>query len=353
MKNILVVCFFQFFICFMTEGQTTKDYRATTTKYSDGTTLTLGGYGDPSQYSFSNKNPDYSDNTNSGNNNKSAAGNPKQSKKDEKAQKIEMIELGSIWTRSDCSDCKNEGKSRSAYKKFIELVNEGKYGEALDLKQNEVNARFTEENPDEMSIYRYYGLVIFCERQCKLKYPDSWANHTHDEGIGRATRRVNEQLETDLESQGIDINEYKLRAFKEAGLYEEAKKIYAATGKEGEAVGKASLIAIELHSIKPNESLILEYSAAIFEEKLKKINAYTTDQSSLRAIDEDALGSFLIEILYILSQVDHSIRTAALTSFLSTTYAGLKVAFITEQGKERLELTEAYFTEFGIQSQKP
>ncbi len=353
MKNVLIVCFFQFLICSMAVGQTTKDYRATTTKYSDGTTLTLGGYGDPSQFSFSNKNLDYSGNTNSGNNNKSTAGNPKQSKKDEKAQRIEMIELGSMWTSSSCGDCKNEVKSRSAYKKFIELANEGRYGEALDLKQYEVNARFTEENPDEMSIYRYYGLVIFCERQCKLKYPDSDMNRTHDEMIKGEIRLVNEQLETDLESQGIDINEYKLRAYKEAGLYEEAKMVYASMGNSKEKLEKANLIAIELNSSKPDESLILEYSATIFEEKLKKINAYTPDQSSQRAIDEDALGSFLIEILYTLSQVDHSIRTAALTSFLSTTYAGLKVAFITEQGKERLELTEAYFTEFGIQSQKP
>lgn len=352
MKNVLTVCFFQVFFSIMTQGQTAKDYRATTTKYSDGTTLTLGGYGDPSQYSFSNKNSNFSGKTNSDNNN-STAGNSKQSKKDEKTQRIEMIELGSMWTRSNCDDCKNEGKSRSAYKKFIELANEGRYGEALDLKQNEVNANFTEENPDEMSIYRYYGLVIFCERQCKLKYPNSDMNRTHDEMIKGETGLVNKQLEKDLERQGMNINEYKLQAYTVAGLYDEAKKVYAAMGKAGETVDKANLIAIELHSSKPDESLILENTAAIFEEKLRKINAYSPEQSSLRAIDEDALGSFLIEILYTLSQVDHSIRTVALSYFLSKTYDGLKASFITEQGKERLLLTEDYFTEFGIQSQKP
>src|SRR6185436_14060833 len=119
------ILFFQGFLSILTYGQSTKDYRAITTKYSDGTTLTLGGYGDPSQYSFSNKSSTGSDNTNNTN---TTAGKSKLSKKDDKELRIEMIELGSMWTSASCSECKNENKSKKAYRKFVELVNEKRFG---------------------------------------------------------------------------------------------------------------------------------------------------------------------------------------------------------------------------------
>ncbi len=344
MKHALAILFFQALLSILTFGQSTKDYRAVTTKYSDGTTLTLGGYGDPSQYSFSNKSSTGSDNTNSTN---TTGGKSKLNKKDEKEQRTEMIELGTMWTRHTCDDCK-ENKSRKAYKKFVELVNEKKYGEALDLKQKEVNENFTEEKPDEMSLYRYYGLIIFCERQCILKYPNSDMNRTHHQSIKGMTGLLNSQLEKDLTKSGRNINEYKLQVYSIAGLYDEAKKVYSAMGQAGEKVDKATLIAVELHSSKPDETLIVKNTNAIFEEKLKTIKAYTPEQSALRVTDEAALGSFLVEILYTLSQVEHSIRTAGLQSLLKNTYDSLNASFTTAEGKERLVLAKAYFTEFGI-----
>ncbi|HMK18418.1 MAG TPA: hypothetical protein VK492_09465 [Chitinophagaceae bacterium] len=344
MKHALAILFFQGFISTLAFGQNTKDYRAVTTKYSDGTTLTLGGYGDPSQYSFSNKSSTGSDNGNSSN----ITGGKSKSKKDDKELRIELIEWGKIWTSACCDDCK-ENKSRKAYKKFVELVNEKRYGEALDLKQYEVNENFTEEKPDEMSLYRYHGLVIFCERQCILKYPDNEKiYHSHNQGIQRATRRINSQLEKDLAKPRKNINEYKLQVYSIAGIYDEAKKIYSAMEQAGEKVDKAILIAVELQSSKPDEALIIKNTNAIFEEKLKTIKAYTPEQSSLRVTDEAALGSFLVEILYTLSQVEHSIRTAGLQSLLTNTYDNLNASFTTAEGKERLLLAKAYFTEFGI-----
>jgi len=191
-------------------------------------------------------------------------------------------------------------------------------------------------------------LVIFCERQCILKYPKSDMKSIHHEGIQRATRRINSQLEKDLAKPGRNINEYKLQVYSIAGIYDEAKKIYSAMAKAGERVDKATLIAVELQSSKPDEALIVKNTNAIFEEKLKTIKAYTPEQSSLRVTDEAALGSFLIEILYTLSQVDHSIRTAGLQSLLTNTYNSLNTSFTTADGKERLLLAKAYFTEFGI-----
>jgi hypothetical protein len=345
MKYALAILFFQGFLSTLIFGQNTKDYRAVTTKYSDGTTLTLGGYGDPSQYSFSNKSSAGSNNTNSTSMTFSKA---KLSKKEEKQQRIDMIEWGKMWTYPSCDECKNENKSKNAYKEFIELVNEKRYGEALDLKQKEVNENFTEAKPDEMSLYRYHGLVIFCERQCILKHPESSLNSIHHEGIQRATRRINSQLEKDLAKPGRNINEYKLQVYSIAGIYDEAKKIYSAMTKAGEKVDKATLIAAELRSSKPDEALIVKNTNAIFEEKLKTIKAYTLEQSNLRVTDEAALGSFLIEILYTLSQVEHSIRTAGLQSLLKNTYDSLNASFTTAEGKERLLLAKAYFTEFGI-----
>jgi len=344
MKHALAILFFQSFLSILTFGQNTKDYRAVTTKYSDGTTLTLGGYGDPSQYSFSNKSSTGSDNTNSTN---TTGGKSKLNKKDDKEQRIEMIELGTMWTRHTCDDCK-ENKSRKAYKKFVELVNEKRYGEALDFKQKEVNENFTEEKSDEMSLYRYYGLIIFCERQCILKYPNERMKSTHYEMIKGITGLINSQLKKDLAKPGRNINEYKLQVYSITGIYDEAKKIYSAMGQAGEKVDKATLIAVELHSSKPDETLIVKNTNAIFDEKLKIIKAYTPEQSGLRVTDEAALGSFLVEILYTLSQVDHSIRTGGMQSLLRNTYDSLNASFTTAEGKERLLLAKAYFTEFGI-----
>ena len=345
MKYAIAVLFIQLFFSIITYSQTTKDYRAVTTKYSDGTTLTLGGYGDPSQYSFSNKSSTGPSTANKNNDN---GGNPKLNKKEGKEQRIEMIESGSMWTLPNCDECKNENKSKKAYKKFVELINEKKYGEALDLKQKEVNANFTKEKPNEMSFYRYYGLVIFCERQCILKNPGGQMSYIHDEGIKRSTARVNVQLAIDLAQPGRNINEYKLQAYSIAGIYDEAKKVYSAMGQAGEKIDKANVIDIELHSSKPDEILIVKNITALFEEKLKTIKAYTYEQSTLRAVDESALGSFLIQILFALSQVNHSIRSGTLPSVLMNTYDNLNSSFITEQGKERLLLAKEYFAEFGM-----
>ena len=347
MKYAIAILFFQSFFNNTTYGQITKDYRATTTKYSDGTTLTPGGYGDPSQHSFSNKSSAVSGSNNSDNNN-SGLPDLKPSKKEGKEQRIEMIELGSIWTYSNCNECKKENKSKKAYKKFVELVNEKKYGEALDFKQYEVNANFTEEKPDEMSFYRYYGLVIFCERQCILKYPDSRMKYTHDERIKGATTMVNEQLAVDLADPTRNINKFKLQAYTIAGIYDEAKKVFSVMGKTGEKPDKANLIAVEIYSTNPDEIVIAKNITALFEEKLKTIKAYTPAQATSRATDESALGSFLVQILFSLSQVNHSIRAGVLPSLLTNTYNNLKASFITEQGKERLLLAQAYFTEFGM-----
>lgn len=341
--TVLLVCLFLFHDDY---GQT-KDYRAVTTKYSDGTTLTLGGYGDPSQYSFSNKTTSATTTT-SGNNVKSGKG--KLSKKEEREQNIEMIEMGSKWTYSNCSKCSNENKSKDAYKKFIKLVNEKRYGEALDFNQNEVNAKFTEEKPDDLSFYRYYGLVIFCERQCMLKYPSSQMKYVHNQSIQGITKIINAQLALDLAKPGININEYKLQAYSAAGIYDEAKKVYSSMQKSGAIVDRANLISVELHSSKPDELSIIKNSTSLFDEKLKTITGYTAEQSLLRAKDEDALGSFLVEILYTVSQVDHTILEGSLPSFLAGTYNNLKASFITAEGEERLVLAKAYFTEFGIQN---
>jgi hypothetical protein len=218
----------------------------------------------------------------------------------------------------------------------------------LDLKQKEVNENFTEDKPDEMSLYRYYGLIIFCERQCILKYPNERLKSTHYEMIKGMTDLVNSQLKKDLAKPGRNINEYKLQVYSIAGVYDEAKKIYSAMAKAGEKVDKATLIAVELQSSKPDEALIVKNTNAIFEEKLKTIKAYTPEQASLRVTDEAALGSFLVEILYTLSQVEHSIRTEGLQSLLTNTYNSLNASFTTAEGKERLLLAKAYFTEFGI-----
>jgi hypothetical protein len=339
MKYALVMLLFQGAFSFISYSQTNKDYRPVTTKYSDGTSLTLGGYGDPSQYSFSNKNTGQTGGSVNG-----KEGNSKPPKKDSKEQRIEMIESGSMWTAASCDDCKSENKSRKAYKKFIELIDEKKYGEALDLKQKEVNASFT----DEMSIYRYYGQVIYCERQCILKYPNSGMAHIHKEGITRAANRVNAQLAIDLASPGKNINEYKIKVYSIAGLHDDVKKIYTSMGQAGEKIDKATMIATELNSSKPNEKLIVDNIGIIFDEKLKAIRTYTAEQVSQRAMDEAVLGSFFTQILYAISQVEHSIRTESLVSLLRKTYDNLNSSFTTEEGKERLLLAKAYFTEFGI-----
>jgi hypothetical protein len=344
MKKAILMLLFLGLFNLMSYGQPRKDYRPVTTKYSDGTTLTLGGYGDPSQYSFSNKNT--GETGESANGNKGT--NSKSKKKDSKEQRIEMIESGSMWTYTSCNECKNESKSKKAYKKFLDLIGEKKYGEALDLKQKEVNASFTEEQPDEMSLYRFYGLVIYCERQCILKYPNSGMTHIHKEGIKGAGDMVNAQLARDLAKPGKNINEYKIQVYSIAGMHDEAKKIYTAMGQADEKIDKAMLIATELSCSKPNEKLIIDNIAIIVDEKLKTIKGYTTEQGTQRTMDEGALGSFFTQILYAISQVSHSIRTESLVSLLKKTYENLNTSFTTEEGKERLLLAKAYFSEFGI-----
>ncbi|MEO6328191.1 MAG: hypothetical protein ABIO55_04630 [Ginsengibacter sp.] len=311
-------------------------------KYSDGSTAGLGGYSDPLKYKFSGS-------ASGGGVSSEAAvsnnGGSKRSKKDEKQLRIDMIENGLIWTRWFGEDWK-ENSSRRAYQQMLKLVDDKRYGEALDLAQKEVNTRYTDKNPDGMSEYRYMGLMIYIFRECLIKYPTTYPS-THLKDIEDAKKRVEASIKNSAEANN---KAYRLKIYLLCGLYEQANNCYAEMNTAKETADDALVLDLEFNRNIPNKEKIVTAMNHIVDERLKVINNYKTDpaEASKRSVDESALGYFFTDFLYNLT-IKKSAITGELLPDLQVTRSKLISNFKTEEGKQRFALIGEYFKELGSQ----
>ncbi|MES2649271.1 MAG: hypothetical protein V4717_20500 [Bacteroidota bacterium] len=315
----------------------TKTY---TVKYSDGSASGVGGYSDPLKYKFSGSSPSGNDVSEP-----SVMGNTglKRSKKEEKQLRIEMIENGKMWTRWLGEDWK-ENSSRKAYQQMLKLVDEKRFGEALDLSQKEVNTRYTDKIPDGMSEYRYMGLLIYIFRECLIKYPAVYPQ-THLSNIEKAAKYVESSLKSSAEANN---KAYQLKIYLLCGLYEQAGKCYSEMKSANEKPEDVLVLDMELNSAKPNKENIITTVNHIIEERLKIINNYKSDpgEASKRSMDESALGYFLIEFLYNL-KVKRITFTRDLMPDLQSMKNKLDSNIKTEEGKQRIVMIGDYFKELG------
>lgn len=332
--SLLLICYSGF-----TQTPANK-YRPVTYKYSDGTSLTLGGYGNPADYSFNNKNTDKTVNSQGSTGSRKLDRMLKVSKKTEHENVIYTIEWGNSGVPNICYSC-TEKKSKKAYQKLITLVKDEEYGEALYLARNEINTSFTVENPDAMSEYEYYGLLVYIHRQCMAKYPNGYLKE-HYRHIGTYMSRVQ-----DLMGNSYQVLAFRLKAFIASGFYDQAKDVIGYMRTKKEQIDDATLLKVELNSSVPDRDTIRYALRRIIYNKINILKSFASDATGQAnsATDESALGSFFIDVLYNLSSISPEVAHDLLPE-MKYWRGQFELFFKSMEGKERFLLIDNFIKEF-------
>jgi len=322
-------------------------YHQTTTVYSDGSTLTLGGYGNPADYSF-NQDDGYESDGSMSIDNPDYSFSSKYNKPETKEERYHKFETGQAYTLTACVDCEGEKKTQRAYDKLIELVNAAKYGEALDWAQYNVNPKHLAGYPDSLTEYRYYGALNYSRRQCKLKFPNSRMIYIQDECLGHIESWAEDQLKSDLKGRGDDPA-FAFAAYEAANMYDKAATALTAMKQKGIPVSDEKVLNVELHAQSPNKDTVVNTLHRIVTKKMATVTANANDAAGLakRSVDESALGSFFIEVLYNLTQADPAVRKNMLSE-LGVVQKEFSGAFVTDIGKERVALSKRYLDDMAL-----